>query len=109
MGEDVAELVAHGGEIATVEWVGRDHKRHLFLDNNAMGGEGPSLAWVVSQKTQVIDAEGTQDLGSHAIVSGVGRKAERGFGLNRIMTLILQGIGANLVGKANTPTFLPRR
>ncbi len=47
-----------------------------------------------------------QDLGADAVVAEVGREAERLVGLDGVLALILQLVGADLVVQADPPPFL---
>ena len=52
------------------------------------------------------DAEVAQDLGADAVVALVGLEAEPLVGLDRVEPLVLQLVGANLVGQADAAPFL---
>lgn|GEM_PF-5773751 len=65
------------------------------------------LRRVVAHQAQGGDAEIGQDLGTHVVAAGIDRQSQIQVGLDGIPSLILQPVGVQLPGQADTAT-LPR-
>ena len=82
------------------------------LERHALGHRDPAvfhprdLGGVVGQKAHLGEPHAAQDLGADAEIALVVFKAEPVIGLDRVEPLILQRIGAHLVGKADAAPLL---
>ena len=99
------ELVAHlfflGAQVKTVDVVGLDFDRHAFHDFETVSGNARNLARVVREESHFLHAEVCQNLGARAVLAQVGLEPEVQIRLNRVHTLFLQFVSAELVAKTN--------
>ena len=98
-----SRLVAQVGAAALGR---RDLQRHALDDLQAVAVEGDVLARVVGHQAHLAHAEVAQDLGADAVVALVGAEAELLVGLDRVVPLLLQLVGAQLVHQADAAPLL---
>src|SRR5215470_18987973 len=95
--QQVPELVALRAEVLPVRLGRGNLDRDALGDVQAVPLETDDLLRIVGQELQVLDPEVDQDLGADAVVSQVGMKPERDVGLDRVLALVLELVGAHLV------------
>ena len=104
------ELVAHlfflGAQIKTVDVVGLDFDRHAFHDLETVSGNARNLARVVREESHFLHAEVCQNLGARTVLAQVGLEPKVEVRLDRVHTLFLQFISAELIAKTNATAFL---
>ncbi len=93
-------------QVSSIDAVGLNLQRDPLYDLQAVALEADDLPGIVGQKTHLPDPQVDQDLGSNSIVSQVRRVAQFMVCLHGIASRILQGIGAQLVGQANSSALL---
>ena len=93
-------------QVALVELVGVDLERHAARDLEAVALEAGALGRVVGHQADAREAEVCEDLGADAVVAQIRREAELDVGFDCVAALVLQRIGAHLVGKADAAAFL---
>jgi len=77
------------------------------LDHAQAGAlESGEFVRVVRDDLDLAESEVEKDLGALLVFPGVNDKAKPLVGLDRIGTLVLQGVGANLVEDADAAAFL---
>ena len=72
----------------------------------AVAFDAHDLLRVVGEDLEVLDAQVHQDLRADAVVTKVGAEAERVVGLDRVLALILELVGLELVEQADPAPFL---
>ena len=83
-----------------------DLERHAARDLEAVALEAGALGRVVGHQADAREAEVREDLRADAVVAQVRCKAELDIGLDRVAPLVLQRVGAHLVGEADAAAFL---
>src|SRR5690606_40421548 len=66
----------------------------------------PDLGGVVGHEADRPDTQVLEDLGADAVLPEIGGETQGVVGLHRIQPLILEGVGPDLVEKADAPAFL---
>ena len=95
-----------GFEIETVVLIARQNMRHARVDLDAMLFELCDLLRVVGHQTNRLDLERVKHVSGHGIIAFVITEAKREIRLHGVESLILQTVGADLVGKADTTPLL---
>src|SRR5204863_3884706 len=107
---EAAELVAHlvpfGAEIPGGVLRRGDFEREPFGNRQSVTLEPDQLARVVGQEPHRSDPEVLQDLDADAVVALIRLEAEPLVGFDGVEPLLLQLVGANLVGEADAAPFL---
>jgi len=104
--QQMPELVALGAQVGVARLGGRDLERHALHDLEAVAGEADVLVGIVGHQAHPAHAEVAQDLGADAVVALVGGKAELLVRLDRVVPLLLELVGPQLVDQADAPAFL---
>src|SRR5213594_4441810 len=100
------ELVALRAQVLPVGFVGRDLDRHALGDVQAVALQPDDLLRVVGEQPEVLHAQIHEDLGADPVVAQIGLEAERCIGLDRVLSLVLELVGAHLVEQPDAPPFL---
>ena len=77
-------------EVTLVVGVGSDFNRHVLYNLESVAFESHTLHGVVGQQTNLADANLSENLRTHAVVSEVGVKAQMDVGIHRVESLFLQ-------------------
>src|SRR3712207_4034817 len=107
-GEKVAHPLPLRSQIPEIRGVRRDPQGHTLHNLHAVTLEAFDLCGVVGQKPGPSHAEVDQHLGSDPVVAHVLRQSQRAVRLDGIEALLLERVGRDLLGKADTATFLPQ-
>lgn len=102
----MAELVALGLEIKAVDSIGLDFDRDALDHFKTIALEADDLFRIIGQQGDLAHPEIPENLGADAIVAQVGLVAEGLIGFDRILALVLQGIGHDLFGEADAAPLL---
>src|SRR5215203_2485685 len=84
----------------------RDLERQPFDDGELVALDADQLARIVRQQAHRTDPEILQDLDADAVVALIGLETEPLVRLDGVESLILQLVGANLVGQPDSPPLL---
>lgn len=79
---------------------------HRFRNGNAVPGKAGPFGGVIRHKTDARQSQVGKDLCTDTIVTLIRFKAQFYIGINRIKSLILQGIGPEFIGKPDASAFL---
>src|SRR5437899_1409680 len=104
--KEMPELVALRAQVLPVGVVGRDLDRHALGDVQAVALQPDDLLRVVGEQPEVLHAQIHEDLGADPVVAQIGLEAERCIGLDRVLPLVLELVGAHLVEKPDATPFL---
>src|SRR5260221_3241627 len=104
--QDVAELFLLRLQVPPVRIGGRDLDGQAAHDLEAVAFEADELPRVVGEQTDLLHPELDQDLRADAVVALVGLEAERLVGLDRVLALVLELIGHQLVDETDAAPLL---
>src|SRR5262249_55637110 len=104
--EPMAGALELGGEVAAVVGVDRRVERQPPGHVDAGTGEAVELRRIVGEEAHARAAEDLEHARGDAVVALVVVEAERGVGVDRVETLVLELIGAHLVDKSDAAPFL---
>ena len=104
--ERVAHPVALGAQVRLVVRVGRVHDRHLLGDRQAVALEAADLLRVVGEDADARQPEVDEDLRADAVVAQVDRQPELEVRVDRVVALVLQLVGAQLVQQPDPAPLL---
>src|SRR5207248_5319659 len=104
--EAVPELVLLGLEVAQRRLRRGNLERQPLGDRQAVALEADQLARVVGQQPHRADVQVLQDLDADAVVALIRLEAEALVRFDGIEPLLLQLVGADLVGQADAAPFL---
>ena len=79
----------------------------LFDDFKAVAVKPDDFFGVVGEESNFLEAEVGEDLGADAVFAEVGGVAEFEVGVNGVITLFLEFVGADFGGEADAAAFLP--
>src|SRR5437867_3388929 len=104
--KEMPELVALRAQVLPVGFVGRDLDRHALGDVQAVALQPDDVLRVVGEQPEVLHAQIHEDLGADPVVAQIGLEAERCIGLDRVLPLVLELVGAHLVEQPDALPFL---
>src|SRR5260221_415899 len=104
--QDVARLFLLRLQVPPVRIGGRDLDGQAAHDLEAVAFEADELPRVVGEQTDLLHPELDQDLRADAVVALVGLEAERLVGLDRVLALVLELIGHQLVDETDAAPLL---
>ena len=102
----VAQLVALDREVVTVLGGGLGRERFATRDGEPVALEPDQLARVIGHDPDGREPQIPEDLGPDAVIPQVGREAEPRVGLDRILPVILERIGLELVDEPDPAPLL---
>src|SRR5204862_7340126 len=105
-GEEVSELGLLGTEVLDVARVRRHLERRARHHVHAVALEPTDLLRVVGEEAHALHAQVAQDLCPDAVVAQILPEAELEVRLHRVAALVLEGVGADLVGEPDAPALL---
>src|SRR5271166_4087743 len=107
-GKQMAELVALGVEVTLALGDRRGDDRHLVDDGEVVTiiDERVGLLGIVGEKANLGQSQVFEDLQADAVVAEVGPVAQGDVSLNRVQSLVLKVVGADLLDQADAPAFL---
>src|SRR5581483_2552219 len=106
LADQVPHLVALGFEIALERRLDGDLGGEAFNDLDARGFECRDLLRIIREQANFVHAEVLQDGGRQLEVAAVGLEAELQVGFDRVATLVLQLVRAQLGHEANAAALL---
>ncbi len=95
-----------GAQVASIVRIGRDDQRQARGDADAERLEAGDLARVVGHQLDRLHAERVQHVGGDAVVALVVAEAQGLVGLDGVEAVVLQLVGADLVGQADAAALL---
>src|SRR6185295_18063604 len=104
--QEVAELLLLRLQVAPGAVGGRHLEGHAVGDLQAVAGQAHELARVVGEQQDPVQAQLVQDLGPDAVVALVGLEAQALVGLDRVLALVLELVGHDLVHEADAAALL---
>ena len=104
--ELVAGAVAFGGEVGFVEGAVAGDEGNARGDLDALIRQAADLRRVVGEEADARGADGLQHLSGDAEIALVHLEPQSQIGVDRVETLILQPVGAQLVEEADAAPFL---
>ena len=104
--ERVAHAVALGPQVLLVVRVGRVHDRHLLGDRQAVALQPADLLRVVREDADAGEPEVDEDLRADAVVAQVDGQPELEVRVDRVVALVLQVVGAQLVQQPDPAPLL---
>src|SRR6185295_5590409 len=99
--QQMAQLLALGAEVVPGDVGRRDFQGDALDDLEAVAVERDVLARIVGHQAHAADSQVAQDLGADAVIALVGPEAQALVGLDRVVSLLLQLVGAQLVHQAD--------
>src|SRR5262245_22149991 len=105
-GQEVSELRLLGAQVLDVPGVGCDLERSTRLHPDAVALEPADLLGVVGEQADEPHTQVAQDLRTDAVVAQVLPEPELEVGLDRVAALVLERVGADLVGEADASSLL---
>src|SRR5262245_23028787 len=105
--KEVPELVALGTEVLPVRLGRRDLDRDALADVQPVALEADDLLRVVREELEILHAQVDQNLSADAVIAQIGVESEGRVGLDRVLALVLQLVGAHLVQQPDPAPFLP--
>src|SRR6185295_4441766 len=104
--QQMAQLLALGAEVVPGDVGRRDFQGDALDDLEAVAVERDVLARSVGHQAHAADSQVAQDLGADAVIALVGPEAQALVGLDRVVSLLLQLVGAQLVHQADAAALL---
>src|SRR3954447_9378398 len=104
--EQVTHALALRAQVVLVVRVGLDLQGHPLDDLDAEAVEPAELRRVVRHQPHRRDAEVGEDLRTDAVLAAVGRQPKLQVGVDGVVTLVLQAVGADLVTDADAATLV---
>ena len=95
-----------GRQVALVVGRGLHDQRQLLDHLDALLAQGFHLGRIVGQQLDLGIAEIEQDVRGQIVVARLDRGADGDVGVDRVVALVLQGIGADLVDEADAAALL---
>ena len=102
----MAQLAALGLEIAHVVTVRKSLQRDAFGHLESVPLDPEPFRRVVGHDSDRGQAQVRQDLGTDPVVARVHGQAQRQVRFHRVMALVLEGVGPELVGQSDAPSLL---
>jgi hypothetical protein len=99
-------LIALGAQVLPVLRIGGHLDRHALEHRETVALEAGSLGGIVGHQPEIPEPEVHQNLRADAVVAEVGVESERLVGLDGVLALVLQLVGADLVVQADPAAFL---
>ena len=93
-------------EVATVVVIRLDHNGNVLHDSESVAFQADTFHGIVSDEANFADSHLPKYLGSYAVFAFVGTEAEMYVGIDRIVALLLELVGGNLVHEPDASTFL---
>src|SRR5665213_145931 len=104
--EEVTHALALGAEVLDVLRGGHRLDVHPLDDVEPEALETSVLCGIVGHEPHGGHAQVDQDLGTDAVLARVGRKAQLEVGIDGVEALLLEVVGAQLVGEADAPSLM---
>src|SRR5665213_722534 len=104
--EEVSHALPLGTEILDAVRGGHRLDVHPLDDVEAEALQAPVLGGIVGHQAHGRHAQVDQDLGPDAVLAGVGRQSQLQVGVDGVEAFLLEVVGAQLVGQADTPAFV---
>ena len=102
--------MAHSGflrlEVATIVFVRLDYNGNILHDFESVAFKADALYGIICDKTNLADSHLSKYLSANAILAFVGTEAEMDVRIHRIVALLLEFVGSNLVHESYAATFL---
>jgi len=93
-------------QIVDVVVVGWDHRRDSVGDGNTQSSQCFDLSWIVGDELHALDLQIIEDLWHDVVFADIIGQAQHSVGLDRVISLLLEGIRGDLVGQSNASSFL---
>src|SRR5438132_3661045 len=104
--EEVAHSIDFGAQVLQVDGVRRDRQRHTLDHLNAATLERGTLRGIVGEQAHLTQAHEAEDFSSGGVLAAVDRQTQRQIGVDRVESLVLQGIRPDFVGQADATPLL---
>ena len=104
--DEVPHFGFFGLEIFFVVRIGLRVDGNLFDDFKAVAVKSDNFFWIVGEEMNFSEAEIGEDLSADTVFAEVGLVAEFEIGVDGVITLLLESVGANFGGEANAAAFL---
>ena len=105
-GKQVFHFFFLGAEVGFVVGAAFDFYGNALHNLDTVAGEPDNFLGIIRQQTNLVDAEIHKNLRAGAVVAQIVGEAELSVCLDGIVSLILKGIGAYFIGKADTAPLL---
>ena len=97
-----------GRQIMGIVRVRRDFQRQAFRNSDPLGLQSCNLFGIIRKQSYRRHAQKLEHLCRHRKVAGINGKAQPDIRIDSAKSVVLQGIGAQLVDEANAAAFLPQ-